>query len=217
MLADGAAVEETVRDIDSLPLWLQMSTVGVDATEKLMLMAEQRGATFVDAPVVGTKQPAEKGELLVLASGPDEARAQAQRVFDVVGSKTVWLGEAGAGTRFKLVANTWLVGLLESLAETIALSRALGFDPKLFLEMIEGGAVDAPYAHLKGELMIRETFPTAFAARLARKDANLALTAAREHGLELPGLAAASDQLARTIDLGHGEEDMAAVYLALKH
>jgi 3-hydroxyisobutyrate dehydrogenase len=65
--------------------------------------------------------------------------------------------------------------------------------------------------------MIRETFPTAFAARLARKDANLALTAAREHGLELPGLAAAADQLARTVDLGHGEEDMAAVYLALKH
>ncbi len=217
MLADGAAVEETVRDIDSLPLWLQMSTVGVDATEKLMLLAEQRGATFVDAPVIGTKQPAERGELLVLASGPDEARAPAQRVFDVVGSKTVWLGEAGAGTRFKLVANTWLVGLLESLAETIALARALGFDPKLFLDTIEGAAVDAPYAHLKGELMIRETFPTAFAARLARKDANLALTAAREQGLELPGLAAAADQLASTVDLGHGKEDMAAVYLALKH
>jgi len=153
----------------------------------------------------------------VLASGPENARAEAQRVFDVIGSKTVWLGEAGSGTRFKPVVNTWLVGLLESLAETVALARALGFDPKLFLDTIEGGALDVQYAHLKGKLMIEENFPTAFAARLARKDANLALAAARKEGLELPGLGAAADQLARTIDLGHGDEDIAALYLALKH
>ena len=215
MLTDGGAVEETIASIDSLPLWIQMGTVGIDATEKLIHMATQRGATFVDAPVSGTKEPAQKGELLVLASGPEEARARCKPVFDAIGSKTVWLGEAGAGTRMKLVLNTWLVGLVETLAETIALTRALGFDPQQFLDTSEGGALDFPYAHLKGKAMIDEEFPTSFAARLARKDANLALAAARAEGLELPLVEAVARQFERTVDLGHGDEDVAAVYLAL--
>jgi len=215
ILTDGSAVEETIRPIDSLPLWIQMSTVGIDATEKLSQMAEQRGAIFVDAPVSGTKEPAEKGELLVLASGPEEARTKCKPVFDAIGSKTVWLGEAGAGTRMKLVLNTWLVGLLETLAETIALARALGFDPQQFLDTIKGGALDFPYAHLKGQAMIAEEFPPSFAARLARKDANLALAAARAEGLELPLVEAVARQFEQTVDLGHGDEDLAAVVLTL--
>jgi 3-hydroxyisobutyrate dehydrogenase len=137
-------------------------------------------------------------------------------IFDAIGSKTLWLGEAGAGSRFKLVLNTWLVGVLEALGETIALARALGFEPEQFLDAIRGGGTDMPYAHLKGKLMLDEEFPTAFSARLAQKDADLALRAAQAAGLELPGLAAAADQLARAVDLGHGDEDMSAVYLALK-
>src|SRR5207244_616129 len=179
MLTDGNAVAETIRPIDSLPLWIQMSTVGIEATEKLVEMAAQRGAIFVDAPVSGTKEPAEKGELLVLASGPDDARTKCTPIFAAIGSKTIWLGEAGAGTRMKLVLNTWLVGLLETLAETIALARALAIDPQQFLDTIEGGALDFPYAHVKGKAMIEEEFPPSFAARLARKDANLALALGR--------------------------------------
>ena len=215
MLTDGSAVEETIHPIDSLPLWIQMSTVGIDATEKLIQMAAQRGATFVDAPVLGTKGPAEKGELLVLASGPQEARANCKPVFDAIGSKTMWLGEAGAGTRMKLVVNTWLVGLLETLAETIALARALGFDQQQFLDTIKGGALDVPYAQLKGKAMIEEDFEPSFAARLARKDATLALAAARAEGLELPVVEAVARQLERTVELGHGDDDLAAVVLAL--
>jgi 3-hydroxyisobutyrate dehydrogenase len=216
ILSDAEAVETAVREIDSLPAWIQSSTVGIDATEHLKSMASERGATFVDAPVAGTKQPAERGELLVLASGPEEARPVCTPIFDAIGSNTLWLGEAGAGSRFKLVLNTWLVGVLEALGETIALARALGFEPQQFLDAIRGGGTDMPYAHLKGKLMLEEEFPTAFSARLAGKDANLALRAAQAAGLELPGLAAAADQLARAVDLGHGEDDMAAVYMALR-
>jgi 3-hydroxyisobutyrate dehydrogenase len=216
VLSDAEAVETAVGEIDSLPVWIQSSTVGIEATERLKAMATEREATFVDAPVAGTKQPAEKGELLVLASGPDEVRPVCAPIFEAIGSKTLWLGEAGAGSRFKLVLNTWLVGVLEALSEAIALARALGFEPQQFLDAIRGGGTDMPYAHLKGKLMLDEEFPTAFSARLAHKDASLALRAAQEAGLELPGLAAAADQLARTVDLGRGDEDMAAVYLALR-
>src|SRR4051794_11338022 len=79
VLSDGDAVEESVRDLDfGDATWLQMSTVGMAATERLMSVAGD--VPFVDAPVVGTKKPAEEGKLVVLASGPAEAVERAQAV-----------------------------------------------------------------------------------------------------------------------------------------
>src|SRR4051812_24419575 len=122
MLADGDAVEEVVSGgvLDGAGAWLQMSTVGLDAYERLAELAADAGVAFVDAPVVGTKQPAEKGELTVLASGPRDVRERARPVFEAVGARTVELGDAGEGTRLKLVINSWLVIMVEGLAETIA-------------------------------------------------------------------------------------------------
>jgi 3-hydroxyisobutyrate dehydrogenase len=216
MLTNGAAVEETVRSLDSLPLWIQSSTVGVDATERLVELAKERRAPFVDAPVVGTKEPAEKGELIVLAAGPREVRPQADEIFDAIGTKTVWLDEPGQASRLKLVVNAWLLALVNGLAETIALARALGLDPQLFLDTIAGGGTDTPYAQLKGKAMIAEEFPPSFPLRHAGKDAHLVLEAAREAGLSLPGLDTIASQLDRAVDLGHGDEDLAAVYEAVK-
>ena len=97
-------------------------------------------------------------------------------------SKVVWLGEAGAGSRLKLVVNNWITGLLGVLAETVALAEALDVDPARFLEAIEGGPLGAPYAQIKGKMMIEEDFPTSFSAKLARKDAGLVLEAAGGEG-----------------------------------
>jgi 3-hydroxyisobutyrate dehydrogenase len=216
MLADGDAVEAAVRGIDTLPLWLQMSTVGVDATEKLMGLAKERGATFVDAPVLGSKEPAQRGELVILASGPVEARAMCEPIFDAIGKKTIWVGEAGAGSRLKVVVNAWLVSLVSALAETIALARGLGLEPQLFFEAIEDGPLDSPYARAKGRAMIAEEFPPSFSLKLARKDASLALAAARRAGVDLRVTQAVAEQLARAVELGHADEDLAAVYFAVK-
>jgi 3-hydroxyisobutyrate dehydrogenase len=216
ILTDGTAVEETVRDIDSLPLWIQSSTVGIDATETLIELARQRGATYVDAPVIGTKEPAERGELVVLAAGPRDVRPQADEIFDAIGSKTIWLDEPGEASRLKLVVNAWLLALVNGLAESLALARALGLDPQVFLDTIKGGGTDTPYAQLKGKAMLAEEFPPSFPLRVARKDANLVLEAAREAGLTLPGIDAIAGQFERAVNLGHGDEDMAAVYEAVK-
>ncbi len=217
MLADGDAVLEVARDalaaMDGGVL-AQMSTIGDVATGKVAAEAEQAGIALVDAPVLGTKQPAEKGELIVLASGPEEQREPLAPLFDAVGAKTVWLGEAGAGTRLKLVVNTWLVSLTEGLAEAIALAEATGVDPRTFLETIDGGPLGVPYAQLKGSAMIEGSFEPAFALALALKDAELALSAAAERGLHLEGLRAVRDQLRRAVELGHGREDMAATIYA---
>lgn len=221
MLSDAGAIEEVVGEgvLSALAeggIWLQTSTVGVEGNERLARISDEAGVTYVDAPVLGTKEPAEQGQLVVLASGPEEARERCAPVFEAVGSKTVWLGEAGAGSRLKLVVNNWIVGLLGTLAETIALARATGVDPAKFLEVIEGGPLGLPYAQTKGRMMIEEDFPTSFSARLARKDVGLVRDAAEANGLKLALAEAVAARFDEAIDAGHGEEDMAAIYRATR-
>jgi 3-hydroxyisobutyrate dehydrogenase len=221
MLADADVVEEAIAG-DVLPalaeggVWLQMSTVGEDGSKRLAETANEHGVDFVDAPVIGTRQPAEQGQLVVLASGPEEVRERSQQIFDAVGSKTVWLGEAGAGSRLKLVVNNWIVGLLGVLAETVAFANSIGVDPATFLETIDGGPLGLPYAQLKGNMMIEEDFPTSFSARLARKDTGLVLDTAEAHDLAMPIARAVAARFDEAIKAGHGEEDMAAVYRAAR-
>jgi 3-hydroxyisobutyrate dehydrogenase len=221
MLPDADVVERAVgKDVLSAlaedGVWLQMSTVGEGGNERLAGLAADSGVAYVDAPVLGTKQPAEQGQLIVLASGPEEVRERSEQVFSAVGSKTVWLGEAGEGSRLKLVINNWIVGLLGVLAETVAFAEATGVDPAKFLETIEGGPLGLPYAQIKGTMMVEEDFPTSFSARLARKDAGLVLDAAEAHDLRMRIAEAVVARFDETIQAGHGEEDMAAVYRAAR-
>jgi 3-hydroxyisobutyrate dehydrogenase len=224
MLTDGAAVDAVMAGddgalvaMDDDAVWLQMSTVGIAATERLAGLARERGVAYVDAPVVGTRQPAEAGELLVLASGPEEVRDRAAPVFDAVGRATRWVGaEPGAASRLKLVFNGWLVSLIESLSETLALARVLGIPPEEFLDAIDGTPMNLPYAQLKGRAMTRMDFSAvAFPLRLAHKDARLVLDAAEAAGLELPLMRTAEAQFGHAEEDGHGDEDLAAVHHAV--
>jgi 3-hydroxyisobutyrate dehydrogenase len=223
MLADGDAVEAAVAGpsgalsgLGDGALWVQSSTIGVDDTERLGALAAELRVGFVDAPVLGTKQPAEQGQLTVLASGPEDARERCQPLFNAIGSRTLWVGEAGAGTRLKLVVNTWITGLLASLASTIALAGALDVDPEQFLGTIEGGPMGPPYARLKGDLMKAGDYPTSFSVTLAAKDVRLAMEAAAARGLDLPLLRVIAGQFAAAADLGFRESDMAAIYEAAR-
>jgi 3-hydroxyisobutyrate dehydrogenase len=193
--------------------WLQMSTIGIEGTERCATLAEERDLVLVDAPVVGTKEPAEQGKLTVLASGPDEALHSCEPIFDAVAQKTVRLGEAGTGTRMKLVINSWLLSLVEGLAETVAFAEGIDIDPAQFLETISGGPVDNPYAQMKGQMMIERSFEPSFKLELAAKDARLVLEAMERHDLDLPMLEAIRDQL-EVAAAEHGEKDMAAAFLA---
>ncbi|GHF38749.1 3-hydroxyisobutyrate dehydrogenase [Amycolatopsis bartoniae] len=211
MLSDGPAVHEVAeRALTGSPVWIQASTVGVEWTGKLAALAEKAGVAFVDAPVLGTKQPAEQGKLVVLASGPEEQRERCAPVFDAIGARTLWLGPAGNGSRLKLVANAWVLALTNATAESVALAQQLGLDPKLFLDAISGGALDSPYAHAKGGAMISGEFPLSFSAEHAAKDARLVLDAAGP--LDLGSVRAALAHLEAAIEAGHGEQDMAVLH-----
>ncbi len=221
MLADGPAIEAVLGGADD-PLaalsddaiWLQMSTVGPAATSRLAALAADRGVTFVDAPVLGSYDLAVEGELIVLASGPDDdARDRCTPVFDAVGARTLWLGPAGAGSRLKVVVNAWLMSTNVALAETIALAEDLGLDPESFLEVIGRGAMGVEYTELNGPAMIARDFPLNFPLALATKDAALALESAADPA-RLQVLNATRDQYARGEELGHGARDWAAVVCA---
>jgi 3-hydroxyisobutyrate dehydrogenase len=213
MLADGDAVADVAERIEfpAGAVWAQMSTVGIEATDRLLAVAERAGVPLVDAPVTGTKAPAEQGKLTVLASGDRAARERCAPVFDAVGAATIDLGDKpGAATRMKLVLNAWLVSLIEGLAESIALAEGLGLDPAQFIDIIDGGPLGPPYAKMKGTMMIERSYEPSFSLALAAKDARLVDEAARAAGLDLPLPRTIAEQMQRGVEAGHGEEDMSA-------
>jgi 3-hydroxyisobutyrate dehydrogenase len=221
MLADGPTVEEVAAA--ALPsaspgaVWAQTSTVGMEWTKRLAGVAERHGLLYVDAPVLGTRAPAEQGKLVVLLAGPEAARPICEAALPAIAHRLVWLGpEVGAASALKLVLNHWILNTVENIGETIAFAQALGVDPQQFLESIAGGNMDMPYAHLKTDAIVSGSLDPSFTLRLAEKDTRLILDAARDAGVDL-GLAAETlKRMGRAIALGHGDEDMAAVYYATR-
>ena len=209
-----AALESARDGLAAGTVLLQQSTVGVEGTSQLAALADELGLVFVDAPVLGTKKPAEDGTLVVLASGPSEALELCAPVFDAIGSRTMLVGEAGQGSRLKLVANSWVLTMLEGIAEALTFARSLELDPALFLEAVRGGAMDAPYVQLKGNAMLAGDFTPAFALDGAAKDAALMLDAARSVDAEVAIVEIAHRYLVAASEAGHGDDDMAATYLA---
>lgn len=216
MLYDADSVAETMEQarghLGADTVWLQQSTVGVTGIARLAELADDLGVVFVDAPVLGTRKPAEDGALVVLASGPDEAQAVVTPVLDAIGGRTLWVGDAGAGSRLKLAANAWVATVLEGVADSLALTRDLGLDPALFLEAISGGAMDAPYVQLKGKAMLAGDYTPAFALAGVLKDVDLILEAAQGAGTDLGAMPGVREHLARAVEAGHGELDMAATW-----
>ncbi|WP_067796618.1 NAD(P)-dependent oxidoreductase [Actinomadura formosensis] len=221
MLKDGetalSVMSEASPSLRRGQVWAQMGTVGLASLGRLAALAAERGITFVDAPVQGTKQPAEQGRLLVLAAGRQEARAVLDPLFDAVGGRTLWLAEdgaAGAGTRLKLAAVGYAISLTAVVAESVALAKGLGLDPALLGEVLTGGPLDSPYLQMKMKAMVEGDFEPSFAARNAETNTRLIHEAAESAKIQVDVNDAAGERLRRVIERGHGDEDMAATYRA---
>jgi 3-hydroxyisobutyrate dehydrogenase len=220
MLPDADAVSSVmfggaVAAFADRAVWAQMGTIGVSATLEVAgrLGRLRPDVMFVDAPVSGSKGPAEHGQLLILASGPAAAEPVVRPAFDAIGRKAVWLGEAGAGSRMKLAVNAYMSVLIEGVAEALELAGRLGIDSGKLAEAIEGGPLDAPIADAKLHKMERGDYAPEFPLQWALKDVDLAIQAAG--GDTLPLLAALSRQWRSAVQAGHGREDVSAARLAL--
>ena len=219
MLADGPATEQAAAGPDGFlaaardVIWVQMGTVGIGWTARLAGIAAARGVSFVDAPVSGSEGPARAGQLVILASGPDQFRDVLAPVFGMLGRATVWLGPAGHGTRAKLVLNNWLADLTEATAETLSFARRLGLDPAQIVDLLQSTPLGAPYAVQKARSMLAGDFSPAFALRHALKDAELAAQAAQASGATLTLTDALLPRWRHAAASGHADDDLSAVYL----
>jgi 3-hydroxyisobutyrate dehydrogenase len=221
MLPTADAVESVIFDggvADAFAdgsVWAQMGTIGIESTLRIRdrLAAQRPSVIFVDAPVSGSKGPAEQGQLLILASGPAAAADRIDAVFDILGRKTVWLGQVGQGSVVKLVVNTYMSILIEGVAETMELADRLGISHEQLAEAIEGGPLDAPIADAKLHKIDRGDYAPEFPLEWALKDVDLAISAAGDQ--TPPLLAALSRQWHAAVAAGHGRQDISAARLAL--
>jgi 3-hydroxyisobutyrate dehydrogenase len=195
-------------------VWAQMSTIGVEATEQLVtLLGKRSDVLFVDAPVSGSKVPAENGNLLIFGSGSDEARSLVQPVFDVIGQRTLWLGQAGNGSRMKLVNNVLLAFTAEGVANSLALAHRLGLETSTAVDAFDGGPLISAWESGKLSRISQGEYSAEFALTLALKDVRLALT---EGGPErFMVLAALATEWQGIVDRGLGSEDVTVVTRAL--
>ncbi|MCU1527672.1 MAG: 3-hydroxyisobutyrate dehydrogenase [Frondihabitans sp.] len=204
---------EVADEVPGDAIWIQASTIGVDGTARVARLAQTAQIQLVEAMMLGTKTPAETGKLVMLAAGDPVLIDAVKPVLDAMGSKTVNAGErVGNGSALKLAANAWIATITAGIAQSLALAGALGLDPDLFLQAIGGGASDTPYAHQKGANMIAHEYPASFALDGLRKDVGLITETARNAGIDATVLEALSTVYAGASELGHGGDDISAVY-----
>jgi 3-hydroxyisobutyrate dehydrogenase len=222
MVTDGAAVRAIAVDLGMLEavpsgaVWAQMSTIGVPETERIVsLVAERRpDVLLLDAPVSGSKIPAEQGKLTIFASGPEQARPKVEPVFDAIGERTVWLGPAGTGSRVKLVNNTLLAFTAEGVANSFALAHHLGLEAATLLEAFDHSPLVSPWESHKFERIAAGDYSAEFPLKLALKDVRLALEGVDPGHLEV--LASLAQEWEQIAEQGAGDEDVTVVTRALE-
>jgi 3-hydroxyisobutyrate dehydrogenase len=208
-----ATLDLAARFLGAVPegaVWLQSATVGPDGMRWIADLAGQYEVDLVDAPVVGTKQPAEDGTLVALVSGKPALIDKIRPVLDGFSSKTIVAGRSlGRASALKLACNAWVASLTVAAAQSLTMCQQLGVDPSLFLQAIDGGAANSPYAQIKGGMMITGDFEPSFAIDGLLKDIGLMIDAVEPDSSPLlPVLRGAFGAASAG---GHGQQDIAAV------
>ena len=222
MVTDADAVLSIARDQGMLAalapgaIWAQMSTIGVPGIDRVaeLVRAQRSDVMLLDAPVSGSKGPAEQGELIVFASGPEEARPRVTPLFDALGQRTIWVGAVGAGSRLKLVNNTWLAFTSEAVATSVALARRLGLETQTVVDALIGGPLVSPWQEGKLHRIAQDEYSPQFALSLALKDVRLALQMADDD--HFATLAALAEEWQEVVDDGLGDEDLTVVTRVLE-
>ena len=206
-----SVVEPLLDEWPQETIWLQMSSVGAAEADRLVELATAHGVTLFDAPVSGSTHPAEEGQLTILASGPDQARKEVEPVFEALGSRVQWVGQAGMGSRLKLAANHWMIAMVAALAESMHLCQLMRLEEQQFVTLLDGGPLGSPYGVEKLGEMQRHQYPAGFPVRLALKDLKLVREVAKDSGVELPLLDAVLERIG-DVENRHANDDLAAVY-----
>lgn len=192
--------------------YLDMSTVDAETSIESARLAHERGALFLEAPVAGSRKPAEDATLTIMAAGDRPLYDTALPALEAMGKKILFLGDVGNAARMKLANNLVMSGMLTALCEGMALASGSGLDTAQFLEVLDSGAVSNPMFRLKGpQISANREFPAAFPLKHMQKDLRLALRLAEEIGQPLFATATVNELYKKALAEGLGESDFAAV------
>ena len=193
-------------------LWLDSSTVNPSFSKLMATHAAERQIRFVDAPVMGSKDPAETGQLLFLAGGAAADIDACRPCFAAMGRGVVHIGGAGMGSSMKMVVNLMVAEAMLSFAESLTLGESLGIPRQLLLDMIPGSHIAAPLLTPKAAKIDSGNYEAEFPLQWMHKDLQMAATTAYEQNIPLPLGNAAKEIYAMARQRGLGEEDFSAIF-----
>ncbi len=196
--------------------YVDMSTVDADTSSKISEAITSKGGSFLEAPVSGSKKPAEDGQLVILAAGEKALYDEATPAFDIMGKKSFFLGQVGNGAKMKLVVNMIMGSMMNTFSEGLVLADRSGLDPHTLLDVLDLGGIANPMFRLKGPTMIQNSYPPAFPLKHQQKDMRLALALGDENAVSMPVAAAANEAFKKARSLGLGDLDFSAVHETVK-
>ncbi|MBJ6726975.1 NAD(P)-dependent oxidoreductase [Geomesophilobacter sediminis] len=219
MLADPAAAEAVCFGPDGALAgigdgrgYVDMSTVDGETSAKIGAAILQKGGKFLEAPVSGSKKPAEDGTLVILAAGDRSLYDAAMPGLEKMGKKILFLGAVGNGARMKLVVNMVMGGMMTIFCEGLALAEKGGLEKSDLLEVLDAGALANPMFKLKGGLISQGNYTVAFPLKHMQKDLRLAVALGDTVGQPLVAAAVANEAFKKAKALGCSDEDFSAVY-----
>ena len=222
MLADPAAAHAVcfgpggaLEGIGAGRGYVDMSTVDAATAREIGAAISQQGGSFLEAPVSGSKKPAEDGTLIILAAGERELFDRALPLFEKMGKKSLYLGELGRGAEMKLIVNMMMGGMMTILCEALALADKAGLASADLLEVVDAGAMANPMFKMKGAQIAQGAFAPAFPLKHMQKDLRLAVALGDTLGQPLYSAAAANESFKKAKALGLSDKDFCAVFRAI--
>ncbi|XP_027335515.1 glyoxylate/succinic semialdehyde reductase 1-like isoform X2 [Abrus precatorius] len=196
--------------------YVDMSTVDADTSSKISEAIKAKGGYFLEAPVSGSKKPAEDGQLVILAAGDKPLYEEAHPAFDVLGKKSFFLGAVGNGAKMKLVVNMIMGSMMNAFSEGLTLAERSGLNPGTLLDVLDLAAISNAMFRLKGPSMLGNNYSPAFPLKHQQKDMRLALALGDENAVPMPVAAAANEAFKKARSMGLGDLDFSAVHETLK-
>lgn len=192
--------------------YIDVSTVDPRTSIEIGRAIVEKGGRFLEAPVSGSKKPAEDGALVFLCAGDESLYLEAGGALEVMGKKSFYFGETGSGARMKLVINMIMGTMMTAFSEGLALGEKAGLATKEILAVLDEGVIANQLFRLKGPLMVDGKFSPAFPLKHMQKDMRLALLLGDEHSQALYTAGAANSSYIRARNNGRGDEDFSAVF-----
>ncbi len=222
-VSDTAAVEQVLFGPDGIEQSLtegmiiaDSSTISPSATRRFAERVARKGVQYVDSPVTGSKTGAEAGTLLFIVGGDEQAIEKLKPLYAAMGKKIFRMGETGKGQSAKLAMNLQIALIYEGFAEGLTLAKKLGVDPAVLIPLINASMIKSGVVEYKAPFVLARDFSPNFPLRLMRKDIGLALAAAKEARVKLPGLEIVEEVYDVAVEEGHADLDFAATLMLLE-